>query len=106
MSALSLLQGSCAGVVRAWVQIPTVELLLAPLRDCPANGLADKCAGEGLTVLSLCDGIGGAAVALHNLGIRVAKYILVEKDYKRRQISENFLETHFTATHGTGEATT
>eukprot|EP00873_Tetraselmis_striata_P000407 jgi/Tetstr1/420671/TSEL_011758.t1 len=76
--------------------VPTIELLLAPLLDA-GNGLAGKCE-EGLVVLSLCDGIGAAAVALHNLDIKVDKYIIVEIEAKRTQIAEGFLKRHFPET--------
>jgi len=83
--------------------VPTMELLLGALKDSPVNGLAEKCAAgaEGITVLSLCDGLGAAAVALHNLRIPVAKYIIVEIEDKRRRIAEHFLTDKFIYPQGT-----
>lgn len=58
-------------------QINTVAYHLSPLKDLYPNGI---------TVLSLFSGIGGAEVALHKLGIHLKAVVSVEKHAKTKDI--------------------
>lgn len=44
---------------------------------------------DPVTVLSLCDGMGGGALALQNVGASIDRYVAVEVDSTKRIISDN-----------------
>ena len=52
------------------------------------RGAAQKIdSGQGITWMSLCDGMGGAALALDRIKQRVNKYIAVECDIEARKMA-------------------
>jgi len=72
-------------------QVDTVAYLLTPILDLQRAG---KLPPEGITVLSLFDGIGGALVALHKIGVRLNRVITCEKDELRRMVVRNWMQKH------------
>jgi len=67
-----------------------IAYLLEPLQDMQCRG---QFGDRGLVVLSLFDGIGGAAVALaKKLHIRIDKYFSVEIEAKCHQVVKAFFE--------------
>eukprot|EP01026_Neomeris_dumetosa_P083831 TRINITY_DN976_c1_g1_i4.p1 TRINITY_DN976_c1_g1~~TRINITY_DN976_c1_g1_i4.p1 ORF type:complete len:598 (+),score=100.31 TRINITY_DN976_c1_g1_i4:184-1977(+) len=74
-----------AGIGNAF-QVDTIAYLLSPLEKLQKEGKIGK-----INVLSLFDGIGGAAVALHKLGIQVRKYYSSEINPYVKEISRMFV---------------
>lgn len=72
-------------------QVDTVAYLLTPFLDMQKAG---KLPPEGITVLSLFDGIGGAVVALHKIGVKLNRVITCEKDELRRMVVRNWMQKH------------
>lgn len=66
------------------MQVVEIMLLLWPLKAMQDAGRFPL---GGITVVSNFDGIGGAAVALWRLQIRVARYFTSEIDEKRTAIT-------------------
>ncbi|KAK9791819.1 hypothetical protein WJX73_009854 [Symbiochloris irregularis] len=69
-------------------QVDNVAYLLHPLQDMQRRGELPL---EGIVVLSLFDGIGGALMALTKLGVRVRLYITSEKNKACEAVVERFI---------------
>eukprot|EP00242_Pyramimonas_sp_CCMP2087_P008190 CAMPEP_0198204642 /NCGR_PEP_ID=MMETSP1445-20131203/8063_1 /TAXON_ID=36898 /ORGANISM="Pyramimonas sp., Strain CCMP2087" /LENGTH=389 /DNA_ID=CAMNT_0043876609 /DNA_START=190 /DNA_END=1360 /DNA_ORIENTATION=+ len=70
--------------------VPTMAHVLAPLKSLQEVGVVHSLGppvGEGITVLSLFDGMSGAAAALSAAGVKVARVIIVELEAKRIEVS-------------------
>ncbi|KAK9832310.1 hypothetical protein WJX74_005867 [Apatococcus lobatus] len=70
-------------------QTDTVAHLLRPLKALQDSGRLTK----NLVVLSLFDGIAGAAVALEKAGVAFSDYISVEKQWDCRAVMERYFDS-------------
>ena len=70
-------------------QVETVCYFLEPIKRMQDEG---KLPREGLTVLSLFDGIGGLAVVMHRMGIKMRKYVTCEIKRERNHVVAKFFE--------------